>query len=51
MELVLSTADAAFQKEVRNFITAALPGDIKAKVARGQRLGKDDYVRWQKILY
>ena len=51
MELVLSTADAAFQKEVRNFITAELPGDIKAKVERGQQLGKDDYVRWQKILY
>jgi len=51
MELVLSTADTAFQKEVRNFITAELPGDIKAKVERGQRLGKDDYVRWQRILY
>jgi alkylation response protein AidB-like acyl-CoA dehydrogenase len=50
MELALSTADAAFQKEVRDFIAAELPGDIKAKVERGQRLGKDDYVRWQKIL-
>ena len=50
MELALSTADAAFQKEVRDFIAAELPGDIKAKVERSQRLGKDDYVRWQKIL-
>ena len=51
MKFALSTADAAFQKEVRNFIATELPGDIKAKVEHGQRLGKDDYVRWQKILY
>ncbi len=51
MEIVLSSADAAFQDEVRGFIRAELPGDIKAKVERGQRLEKDDYVRWQKILF
>ena len=50
MKFALSTADAAFQKEVRNFIATELPGDIKAKVEHGQRLGKDDYVRWQTIL-
>ena len=50
MKFALSTADAAFQKEVRNFIATELPGDIKAKVEHGQRLGKDDYVRWQTII-
>jgi len=51
MELKLSPADAAFQSEVRGFIRAALPGDIKAKVELGQHLEKDDYVRWHKILF
>ena len=51
MDVPLSSADAAFQDEVRAFIQAELPGDIKAKVERGQRLNKDDYVRWQKILF
>ena len=51
MEIALSSAEATFQREVRDFIAAELPGDIKAKVERGQWLDKDDYVRWQKILY
>jgi alkylation response protein AidB-like acyl-CoA dehydrogenase len=51
MELNLSDADAAFQREARDFIRAALPADIKSKVERRQTLQKDDYVRWQKILF
>ncbi len=51
MELSLSSTDAAFQQEVRDFIRAKLPADIKSKVERGKRLEKDDYVRWQKILF
>jgi len=51
MELSLSSSDAAFQQEVRTFIRAELPADIKSKIERGQRLDKDDYVRWQKILF
>ncbi len=51
MEISLSSADAAFRTEVREFIRAELPGDIKSKVERGQTLEKDDYVRWQKILF
>lgn len=51
MEIALSSTDAAFQQEVRDFIRAELPGDIKSKVERGQTLEKDDYVRWQKILF
>ena len=51
MELSLSSNDAAFRQEVRDFIRAELPADIKSKVERGQRLVKEDYVRWQKMLY
>ena len=51
MDIPLSSADAAFQDEVRAFIAAELPGDVKAKVERGQHLDKGDYVRWQKILF
>jgi len=51
MELSLSSRDIAFRQEVRNFIRAELPADIKFKVERCQRLVKEDYVRWQKILY
>ena len=51
MDITLSSADVAFQDEVRAFIAAELPGDVKAKVARGQHLDKGDYVRWQKILF
>ena len=51
MDIPLSSAAAAFQGEVRAFIAAELPGDVKAKVERGQHLDKGDYVRWQKILF
>ncbi|MEC9453822.1 MAG: acyl-CoA dehydrogenase family protein [Pseudomonadota bacterium] len=51
MDIPLSSADAAFQDEVRAFIAAELPGNVKAKVERGQHLDKGDYVRWQKILF
>ena len=39
-----------FRDEVGDFVRARLPADIKAKVARGRELEKDDYVRWQQIL-
>ena len=51
MELKLSEADAAFRQEVRNFVEAKLPPEIRRKVELGLRLGKDDYVIWQKILH
>jgi len=51
MDLDLSPELAAFRDEVREFIREKLPADIKRKVELGQVLGRDDYVRWQKILY
>lgn len=40
-----------FREEVRAFLESEFPQDIKHKVDSGIRLEKDDYVRWQKILY
>jgi alkylation response protein AidB-like acyl-CoA dehydrogenase len=40
-----------FRDEVRAFLEAEFPRDIKHKVDHGIRLEKDDYLRWQKILY
>ena len=42
---------AAFRAEVHAFTIANLPADIAAKGAKGMEIGKDDYVRWQKILF
>lgn len=40
-----------FQQQVREFLEAEFPTDIRHKVDNRIRLEKDDYVRWQKILY
>jgi alkylation response protein AidB-like acyl-CoA dehydrogenase len=51
MDLALSADELAFRDEVRAFIAAELPADIRAKVRAGEELAKDDYVRWQRILH
>lgn len=50
MDLELSPAEQAFAQEVRAFIAAKLPKDIEAKVRLDRHLGRDDYMRWQRIL-
>ena len=51
MDLNYTPEEAAFRAEVRGFIDAELPSDISNKIRLGRRLHKDDFVRWQKILY
>ncbi|MCG2634011.1 MAG: acyl-CoA dehydrogenase family protein [Gammaproteobacteria bacterium] len=51
MELNFTAEDQAFRAEVRDFIEANYPIELKRKVEAGLELGKDDYVRWQKILH
>jgi alkylation response protein AidB-like acyl-CoA dehydrogenase len=51
MDLNFTAEEQEFRTAARNFIAANLPADIAEKVRNGLRLGKDDYVRWQKILY
>jgi alkylation response protein AidB-like acyl-CoA dehydrogenase len=41
----------AFQAEVRGWISENLPADIKDKVTDGRSVGRDDLVRWQKLLH
>ena len=50
MRLALAPAESAFRDEVRRFIAQELPREISDKVEAGKRLGKEDYVRWQRIL-
>jgi alkylation response protein AidB-like acyl-CoA dehydrogenase len=46
-----SQADLAFQQDVRAFIQANLPDDVRKKVIHGNEVTKDDYTRWHKTLY
>ncbi len=50
MSLPWSEAEQRFRAEVRDFVQAHLPADIRDKVLAHEFLQKDDYVRWQKIL-
>jgi alkylation response protein AidB-like acyl-CoA dehydrogenase len=43
--------DAQFRTDVREFVRGRLPTDIQLKTLSGVLLDRDDYVRWQKILY
>src|SRR5215813_6932010 len=51
MDLSFTPEDEAFRAEVRAFLAAELPEDIRGNVLLGRRLRKDDMVSWQKILY
>lgn len=51
MDLEFTKEELAFREEVRAFVTAKLPPDIREKVDMGQPLAKEDAVRWQKILH
>jgi alkylation response protein AidB-like acyl-CoA dehydrogenase len=50
MDLNYSKEEVAFRDEVREFVRTHLPGDVSRKVLEHKRLGKEDHVRWQKIL-
>jgi len=47
----LTPEEQAFQQEVRDFVRANLPEDIKYKVDNNLLKKKSDFVRWEKILY
>ena len=50
MDLSYSADELAFRNEVRDWLAAHLPADIRDKVTGYRALTKDDYVRWHKIL-
>ncbi|MEX2468425.1 MAG: acyl-CoA dehydrogenase family protein, partial [Pseudohongiellaceae bacterium] len=51
MNADFTAEELAFQQEVQGFLRDEFPADLKAKVDANVRLSKDDFVRWQKILY
>ena len=51
MDLDFSPEDEAFRAQVREFLAGHYPADIRRKVELGLALEKDDYVRFQRLLY
>jgi alkylation response protein AidB-like acyl-CoA dehydrogenase len=51
MDLNYTAEQESFRAEVRAFLEAELPADIRSKVRLGRRMHKDDLLRWQKILH
>jgi len=50
VDLNYSSEEAAFREEVRAWLAANLPQDLKEKVASYAHLSKDDLLRWHRIL-
>jgi alkylation response protein AidB-like acyl-CoA dehydrogenase len=50
MKLQFTPEEEAFRQEVREFVRARLPTDIRRKVELGLRLEHEDYVIWFRIL-
>ncbi|MCH2557598.1 MAG: acyl-CoA dehydrogenase family protein [Alcanivorax sp.] len=50
MDINYTPEERAFRDEVRGFLNDKLPADISRKVKEHKRLGKEDTIRWQKIL-
>jgi len=50
MDLRESPEELQFRAEVRAFVAAELPDDIRRKVLGFLRVEREDYVRWQRIL-
>jgi alkylation response protein AidB-like acyl-CoA dehydrogenase len=51
MQLRETAEDQAFRASVREFVAVNLPPEIRDRVLNFQRVERDDYVRWQKILH
>ena len=51
MHVSFTDAELAFREEVRTFLKEEYPDDIRQKQDAGTPLGRDDIIRWQKILY
>ncbi len=50
MDLDFSPEHQAFREEVKRFLADRLPPDIRRRTLRGEKLSKDDHIRWQRIL-
>ena len=50
MDLNYSADESAFRDEVRSWLTANLPAELRDKVVNYRELTKDDLLRWHRIL-
>jgi len=50
MDLNYSAEELAFRDEVRAWLRASVPGELRRKVLEHEPLEKDDLVRWHRIL-
>jgi alkylation response protein AidB-like acyl-CoA dehydrogenase len=50
MDLNYSPEEEAFRTEVRTWLDANIPDNLRQKVLRYEELGKEDLLHWQKIL-
>jgi alkylation response protein AidB-like acyl-CoA dehydrogenase len=50
MDLNYSQEESAFRDEVRGWLKANLPQDLRDKMANHEELSRDDLLRWHKIL-
>lgn len=51
MDLRFTDEELAFRAEVRAFLRASLPDDIRAKLAEARKLSREDMTRWTRILH
>ena len=50
MDINYTAEELAFRDRVRTFLRAELPADIAERVRLGKHLGKEDHLRWQRLL-
>lgn len=50
MDLAFTPDEIAFREEVRDFFKRELPDDIRQNLWEGRHTGKDDLIRWTRIL-
>ena len=50
MDLTWTAEERAFRTDVQTFLQANLPADLRAKTLAHQRLKREDYIRWHRIL-
>ncbi len=50
MDLNYSKEELAFRDEVRGWLKESLPGDLRNRVTGGRDLGREDLLRWHRIL-
>ncbi len=51
MNADFTAEELQFEQEVQEFLQNEFPADYRAKIDAGIRLGKEELVHWQKILY